>query len=336
MIRDLTEEEKDVKVSKDVKKLRHFEESLLKHYQAFLQVLENGLQGQPRFFAVAVVGNTTNRPITIFFSLFFFLPCLEFRRVKRKGNKVIKKGEDLSKDVSDAEKLAIIANKCMCDLLLRNTSFNFAKNLMASVVPRMCTQAPVQISEDCCETVRAVFVSDNHGEPSLEMVRLIAQLVKSKGFNVPPKVTPLFSLSHSLLLSPEINIWSAMKVVVPLINLRLLEEMEPPSMEPENQKKKGKKAFINKKKKKMMKEDKELMKDMKEAEAEFSKEEKQKIHTQTLKIVFHIYFRILKNMTNGPLLMAILRGLGKYAKLHSFLLPLSLITPTHFEIHPPR
>lgn len=111
---------------------------------------------------------------------------------------MIKKGEDLSKEVSDAEKLAIIANKCMCDLLLRNTSFNFAKNLMASVVPRMCTQAPVQISEDCCETVRAVFVSDNHGEPSLEMVRLLAQLVKSKGFNVPPKVTlpfPLFLLS---------------------------------------------------------------------------------------------------------------------------------------------
>jgi nucleolar complex protein 3 len=88
--------------------------------------------------------------------------------------------------------------------------------------------------------------------------------------------------------------------------------MEPPSKEPENLKKKGKKKdFINKKKKKLMREEKELQRDLKEAEAEYSKEEKQRLHTQTLKIVFHIFFRVLKNMVNGPLLGSVLRGLGK-------------------------
>jgi hypothetical protein len=72
---------------------------------------------------------------------------LDFRRVKRHGNKQIKRGQDdLSSEVNEAEKLAIIANKCMCDLLIRNPSFNFAKNLMASIVPRMCLQEPVEVN----------------------------------------------------------------------------------------------------------------------------------------------------------------------------------------------
>ena len=114
IIRDLTEEEKETKVSKDVKKLRNFEEGMLKHYQNFLQVLENILQ--------------------------------DFRRVRRLDNKQIKQGEfHLAPEVHDAEKLAIIANKCMCDLLLRSPAFNFAKNLMASIVPRMCLQQPEEV-----------------------------------------------------------------------------------------------------------------------------------------------------------------------------------------------
>ena len=103
-----------------------------------------------------------------------------------------------------------------------------------------------------------------------------------------------------------------LQVVDTLCHLRLLEEMEPPSKEPENLKKGKKKDFVNKKKKKLMREEKELQRDLKEAEAEYSKEEKQRLHTQTLKIVFHIFFRILKNMINGTLLSAVLRGLAKF------------------------
>ncbi|KAI9009804.1 nucleolar complex-associated protein-domain-containing protein, partial [Gaertneriomyces semiglobifer] len=43
-IRQLTEAEKGVKVSKDVKKLRQYEEGLLSNYQAYLQVLESTVQ----------------------------------------------------------------------------------------------------------------------------------------------------------------------------------------------------------------------------------------------------------------------------------------------------
>ncbi|KNC96974.1 uncharacterized protein SPPG_09502 [Spizellomyces punctatus DAOM BR117] len=43
-IRQLTEEEQTMKVSKDVKRLRQYEETLLANYQAYLQILENTVQ----------------------------------------------------------------------------------------------------------------------------------------------------------------------------------------------------------------------------------------------------------------------------------------------------
>jgi len=83
-----------------------------------------------------------------------------------------------------------------------------------------------------------------------------------------------------------------------------------------------------------MKEEKQLQKDLDEAEAETRKEQKEKLvgskfrllflifpqtnktkqtkkHTQTLEIVFQIYFRVLKNMRASLVLEAVLRGLGK-------------------------
>ncbi|TPX66830.1 hypothetical protein SpCBS45565_g04211 [Spizellomyces sp. 'palustris'] len=43
-IRQLTEEEQTMKVSKDVKRLRQYEETLIANYQAYLQILENTVQ----------------------------------------------------------------------------------------------------------------------------------------------------------------------------------------------------------------------------------------------------------------------------------------------------
>ncbi|RKO91382.1 nucleolar complex-associated protein-domain-containing protein [Blyttiomyces helicus] len=44
-IRSITEKEESTKVSKDVKRLRQYEEGLLTNYQAYLQALENAIQG---------------------------------------------------------------------------------------------------------------------------------------------------------------------------------------------------------------------------------------------------------------------------------------------------
>jgi nucleolar complex protein 3 len=44
-IRQLTEQEKEVKVKKDVKRLRDFEGSLISNYKAYLAFLESAVKG---------------------------------------------------------------------------------------------------------------------------------------------------------------------------------------------------------------------------------------------------------------------------------------------------
>ncbi|KAI6015847.1 hypothetical protein PISMIDRAFT_9042 [Pisolithus microcarpus 441] len=72
---------------------------------------------------------------------------------------------------------------------------------------------------------------------------------------------------------------------------------------------------LSKKAKKAFKERKEIEKEVREAEAEVDKEERARTHTETLKLLFVLYFRILKNPHPTPLLPAALRGISKFAHL---------------------
>jgi len=266
-IRPLTEEERSAKVSKEVQKTRRFEENLLKFYQTFLNLLENLVK--------------------------------KYRQVRRHANKVKNRSvdlleEDVDVEVNSTEKLAVIAMKCMCDLLIHNPDFNFRNNLLLSIVPRMNVHDPEEISNLSCEAIINMFKVDAFGEASLEAVRAISNFVKSKSYNVLPKM------------------------IETLLYLRLIEELEPEKpQEHKPKEKKKKKEFINKKQRKQMKEDKKLQLDMKEAEAEYSKTEKKRFHTETLKVVFQIYFRVLKNMKSSPVLQEVLKGLGKFSHLIS-------------------
>ncbi|KAI6097862.1 hypothetical protein F5141DRAFT_1254732 [Pisolithus sp. B1] len=66
---------------------------------------------------------------------------------------------------------------------------------------------------------------------------------------------------------------------------------------------------LSKKAKKTFKERKEIEKEVREAEAEVDKEERAGTHTETLKLLFVLYFRVLKNPHPTPLLPAALRGI---------------------------
>jgi len=79
---------------------------------------------------------------------------------------------------------------------------------------------------------------------------------------------------------------------------------------------KGKNApvHLSKKAKKALKEQKEINKELREAEAEVDKEERKTTQTETLKLLFALYFRILKNPPT-PLLPAALTGISTFAHM---------------------
>ncbi|CAO3700557.1 unnamed protein product [Rhizopus stolonifer] len=246
-IRPLTEEEQAQKVSKDVKKLREFEKSLLQNYEQYIKDLTTLLS---------------------------------------------------KKNVEADESISLVATRCLCDLLVAKTYFNFRLEIMVSVVTHMSTVKWSEGSELCKKALIDVFENDESGKYSLDTVKMMTRMVKSKGYVVSENVINTF------------------------LYLRLKDEMAPQGGNYDEdvvgkKRKNNSKPFINKKAKKALKETREIEKEFKEAEAVVSKEEKDRNHTETLKLIFAFYFRILKKQTTSPLLPAVLEGLSKFAHLIS-------------------
>lgn len=72
---------------------------------------------------------------------------------------------------------------------------------------------------------------------------------------------------------------------------------------------------LSKKLKKVQKEKKEIERELRDAGAEVDKEERANTHTETLKLLFVLYFRILKNPRPTRLLPAALHGISRFAHL---------------------
>ncbi|KAI9257636.1 nucleolar complex-associated protein-domain-containing protein [Sporodiniella umbellata] len=199
------------------------------------------------------------------------------------------------RNVEENESLAAVAAKCLCDLLVAKTYFNFRLEIMVSVITHMSTVKWNDGSELCKKAIIEIFENDESGKYSLDAVKMITRMIKSKGYVVSENVVSTF------------------------LHLRLKDEMAPQGNNDDEtvgkKRKNNSKPFINKKAKKALKETREIEKEFKEAEAIVSKEEKDKNHSETLKLVFAFYFRILKKQTTSPLLPAVLEGLSKFAHL---------------------
>ncbi|RMX51834.1 hypothetical protein pdam_00019861 [Pocillopora damicornis] len=166
-IRTASQKEQDVKLSKEVKKLRGYEEGLLKNYQKYLQILEETVQ-----------------------------ECVKTQKRSSKNGLVDKK--------TSSESLMLVTVQCMCDLLTSVPHFNFHTNLIAVLVPRMNEKSlDGKISKLCCNAFISLFKQDSVGTVSLEAVRVISKFVKSKGFRVQPGV--LETLLHLRISQVDIQ-----------------------------------------------------------------------------------------------------------------------------------
>jgi nucleolar complex protein 3 len=79
--------------------------------------------------------------------------------------------------------------------------------------------------------------------------------------------------------------------------------------------KKKDRVFRTKKERKEVKERKKIEKDFAEADAQVSFEERERVQSETLKIVFSLYFRTLKETKEEALLAVILEGIAEFARL---------------------
>ncbi|KAH9934778.1 nucleolar complex-associated protein-domain-containing protein [Fomitopsis serialis] len=215
----------------------------------------------------------------------------------------------LEAEIKAKNDLAETALQCMCSLLVELTHFNFRVNLMNCVVAYLSKKSwdPVchcrTMSDLCLNSLIKVFRGDNTGDASLEIVRLLNRMIKERKFNVHPDV---LSCLLYLRLKTELGVRASETRA---------DKDQPEKVTKKAKNKKAERPHLSKKAKKVFKEKKEIAKEMREAEAEVDKEERAAKQTETLKLLFVLYFRILKNPTPTPLLPAALQGISKFSHL---------------------
>nr|CAG8624112.1 14253_t:CDS:10 [Entrophospora candida] len=230
----LTDKEKAVKVSKEVKKLRNYEQDLLSNYQKYLNLLEDYIKENSK--------NPTNN-------------------------------NDNDRNVKDQKSLVVTALRCVCELLTSVTHFNFRLNLMNIIIGRMSKKTFTKMTAICCDSIIELFKNDESGEASLDAVKLMTKMIKFKNYTV--------------------------------------HEEKKRKME----NKLASKKHLSRKTRKWEKEKKKKEIEMKEVEAVVDKKEKENRQTETLKLVFITYFRILKHANGSNLLLPVLEGLAKFSHL---------------------
>ncbi|KAI3610426.1 nuclear export protein noc3 [Moniliophthora roreri] len=191
--------------------------------------------------------------------------------------------------------------RCICTLLTELTHFNFRVNLMSCVVAQLSRKSRNESFDLCLSTLTTVFRSDLTGVPSLEAVRLLNRMIKERRYNVHPAA--LSCLLH-LRLKTELGIRSSS-----------LKADRDEGSKGKKGKGKGREEHLSKKAVKALKEQKEIEREFKEAEAVVDGEEKANNQTETLKLLFVLYFSVIKSSKRTPLLPAALDGIAKFAHL---------------------
>ncbi|XP_062858698.1 nucleolar complex protein 3 homolog [Trichomycterus rosablanca] len=254
-IRPLTEEEKNTKVKKETQQLREFEEGLVSQYKFFLENLEQTIK--------------------------------DWKQKKLKGSRAV--------SLASYKGLAEVAIRCMCELLVALSHFNFHNNIIVVVVALM-SEPCRKVSEMCCEAVKKLLRQDKLGQASLATVRVISGMVKGRNYNVKPEV--MKTLLCLRIKEVEMK--------------RDTEDLTPKQKTMNFQEKK---KNLSRMQRKWRKAEEKLQKELLEAEASESKDKKIKLHTETLNMVFLMYFRILKKAQKSALLPCVLEGLAKFAHL---------------------
>ncbi|KAK4157930.1 nucleolar complex-associated protein-domain-containing protein [Chaetomidium leptoderma] len=239
------------KLSKDVKKLRTYEQALVSGYQGYVKTLAMHAA------STATEGRKRGQPISS------------------------------------------IALTCACTLVNEVPHFNFRGDLLRILLRKLSGRNLDANFAKCRQALETLFQDDEEGNASMEAVSLLTKMMKAREYRIDESVLNMF------------------------LHLRLLSEFAGKASHdtvsrasdlPNGKKPKAKKEFRTKRERKLLKEQKEADKVMAHADASVSHEERERMQSEILKMVFASYFRILKART--PHLMgAVLEGLARYAHL---------------------
>lgn len=194
----------------------------------------------------------------------------------------------------DQKTLAEIAVQCLCEAILAQPYFNFSTNV-GQLLVQFLNSPNELVRKKVHETFVKIFKTDKRLDLSRHIVSNINHLIKKKS-----------NLVHVELVS----CLSALQIKNININAEKEAELKQKRMEQH----KSRLISMSKRERKRKKKLADLEKEMMETQAEENKQTKNTKLTDISKLVFTIYFRILKQNPNSRLLSSTLEGLAKYAE----------------------
>ncbi|KAI3618467.1 hypothetical protein CBS9595_002830 [Malassezia furfur] len=216
-------------------------------------------------------------------------------------------------EVRSATPLAPVALRAFCTLLTRATHFNYRKNLLAVVVAQLSRKAWTPSSEECYRALVTLLAEDHDGEVALEAVMLLYRMIRERKLAVHANVLDILAhlrLRDELGKGHRTGPMGTASVAKPRARSRHTSAAESRRADPKAVRK-GLAAHVSKKQAKRNKELRAIEEEMREAEAAVDVEERTR---HTLKLVFALYFRILKTPdVPQQLLAAALEGIVLYA-----------------------
>ena len=206
----------------------------------------------------------------------------------------LKDSKKKSKTLDECTKrVGIFALKCMSDLLISMPHFNFAKNIVHALIPFTAHKLD-EVRLLICATFKKLFKDDKRGEISLHAVRQVNHLIKNKRHHqIPPDCLDIL-------------------IALRIKDVNLDREREEEISRYKTLTRKEKLLIMSKNERRRRKKIERLEKEVVAAKAEHNKGSKSKHQTETVKLVFTIYFRILKMAPKSGLMGIVLQGLAKY------------------------
>ena len=283
-IRLATEAEREVKLKKDVKRLRDYEESLLAAYQKFLQLLEitvglydavhsatgEELAAEHRKVAEAAADWNAKQAARRRAAMAEASTLLHWR-----GPAPIMK------------RLAMAALHQMSQLLMASPNFNFRTNILATLVARL-DHREEPMAKAASQHLSRALASDPSCGLGAEAAKLILGLVSQRGSKLRASaLAPLLALPLTKLVKHARAVAS--------------------------EKRKLKQA-LSKKSKQGSQEVESVLAGLASADAE-DKEATATAQAAALTDVMLIYFKLLRGRNPGPIMPAVLRGLARYSHL---------------------
>lgn len=214
--------------------------------------------------------------------------CMALQKNRGNSKKLSKEGYALGQ----------IAVNAMSELLVAHPNFNFSENITQVIVPFL-NHKDETLRKIVKSAVENVFKEDKKEEITLKILRVLNHYLKTHAHNV--KVEMLEVL-----------------LVLKLKDVNLEKEKELEMKHKKLMSKKQNVLQISKKERKRQKQLQYLEKELLETKAEENKQAKQKNITEITKIVFAVYFRILKSSTNNKAIGVCLEGLAKFAHCINF------------------